>query len=274
MLLRSPEVFPQADYILLESTYGDRLHEHVSVATDKLLGHIVETCVVKKGKLIIPAFSLGRTQEILYMLNQLEEEKRLPPVKYFVDSPLSVKITDASKKYLDYFNGSVQELLKSDKDIFSFKGLAFLESAEDSKALNDLHEPCVIISSSGMAEAGRVRHHIAHNIEDPRSTILFTGYCEPESLGGRLKRRPPEVKIFGKRFAVHATIDEIASLSAHGDYEDLFRWLACQDPAAVKKLFLVHGEYEVQTKFREKLLQKRFGDVEIPARHQQIELGI
>jgi hypothetical protein len=125
------------------------------------------------------------------------------------------------KKYPDYFNAEVQELLKEDKDVFSFKGLQYLDSVEDSMALNNSMEPCVIISSSGMAEAGRVRHHIAHTVEDARNTILMTGYCEPRSLGGRLKTLPDEVGIFGKRFAVRAQIAEITSLSAHGDYEDL-----------------------------------------------------
>ena len=138
----------------------------VTVATDKLFGHIVETCLERKGKLVIPAFSLGRTQEVLYMLNHLEVENRLPPLNYYVDSPLSIKITDTVKKYPDYFNANVQDLLKKDKDVFAFNGLQYLESVEQSMALNDSNEPCVIISSSGMAEAGRVRHHIAHAVEN------------------------------------------------------------------------------------------------------------
>jgi metallo-beta-lactamase family protein len=273
MILRAPQVFPQADFILLESTYGDRLHEHVSVATDKLFNHIVNTCLKRKGKLIIPAFSLGRTQEVLYMLNHLEVENRLPPLTYYVDSPLSIKITDTVKRYPDYFNATVQDLLRKDKDIFSFRGLQYLDSVEDSMSLNDRQEPCVIISSSGMAEAGRVRHHIAHNVGDARNTILMTGYCEPRSLGGRLKQHPEEVSIFGKRFEVKAAIDEISSLSAHGDYEDLFQWLSCQRSAEVKKIFLVHGEYDVQERFRDKLIGKGFMNVEIPALHENVELG-
>jgi metallo-beta-lactamase family protein len=274
MILRSPQIFPQADFIILESTYGDKLHDLVTVASDTLLKHIVDTCLERKGKLVIPAFSLGRTQEVLFMLNHLEVEKRLPPVNYYVDSPLSIQITDMVKKYPDYFNANVQNLLKKDKDVFSFKGLQYLDSVEESMALNDSFEPCVIISSSGMAEAGRVRHHIAHTVEDARNTILMTGYCEPQSLGGRLKALPEEVSIFGKRYAVRAHIAEISSLSAHGDYDDLCQWLACQSPADVKKLFLVHGEYDVQQLFREKLLRKGFADVHIPALHEEVGLGM
>jgi len=274
MILRSPQIFPQADFIVMESTYGDKLHDLVTVATDKLFGHIVETCLERKGKLVIPAFSLGRTQEILFMLNHLEVENRLPPLSYYVDSPLSISITDMIKKYPDYFNANVQELFKKDKDVFAFKGLQYLDSVEESMALNDSNEPCVIISSSGMAEAGRVRHHIAHTVEDSRNTILMTGYCEPMSLGGRLKEMPEEVGIFGKRYKVRAQIAEITSLSAHGDYEELSQWLACQNPSEIKKLFLVHGDYDVQQHFREKLMHKGFTDVHIPALHEEVGLGI
>jgi metallo-beta-lactamase family protein len=222
---------------------------------------------------VIPAFSLGRTQEILFLLNRLELENRLPKLNYYVDSPLSIKITDTVKKYPDHFNGNVKNLLKIDEDVFSFDGLKYIESVEESMALNDAKEPCVIISASGMAEAGRVKHHIAHNISDGRNTILFTGYCEPRSLGGRLKKLPDEVKIFGTVHIVKAAIAEISSLSAHGDYEDMSQWLSCQDPRQVKKLFLVHGEYEVQQHFQQRLIRKGFADVEIPSQHQEIGLG-
>lgn len=274
MILRSPDTFPQAEFVIIESTYGDKLHELVAVAADTLLNHITETCITRKGKLVIPAFSLGRTQEVLFMLNHLELEKRLPQLNYYVDSPLSIKITEMIKRYPDYFNGNVQNLLKQDKDVFDFKGLQYLDTKEESMALNDSNEPCVIISSSGMAEAGRVKHHIAHSVEDARNTILMTGYCEPGSLGGRLKQKPEEVGIFGKRFKVNAQIAEINSLSAHGDYEDLCQWLACQRPADVKKLFLVHGEYDVQQRFADRLMRKGFSDVHIPALHEEVGLGI
>ena len=273
MILRSPQPFPQADYVIMESTYGDRLHERATAANDKMLNIIVDTCLKRKGILIVPAFSLGRTQEILYMLNRMEIEKVLPPVKYFVDSPLSIKITETLKKYPDYYNEASRELLKNDTDIFAFKGLTFVETVQESMALNDISEPCVIIASSGMAEAGRVKHHIAHHVEDPNCTIMMTGYCEPQSLGGRLKQRPEEVGIFGKKYQVRAKIEEFSSLSAHGDYEDLSQWLGCQDPSLVKILFLVHGEYDVQTNFRNRLIKKGFADVVVPAQHEEVGLG-
>lgn len=273
VLLRSPDKFPLADYIIMESTYGDKLHDLIAPAADDLLHYIEETCLNKKGKLIIPAFSLGRTQELLYMLNMLELENRLPKLNYYVDSPLSIKITHAIKRHPECFNKQVQTLLQKDDDVFLFKGLEFIEDVEASKRLNTSDTPCVIISASGMAEAGRVKHHIANNIGDARNTILMVGYCEPNSLGGRLKKNPESVGIFGTQYNVRADIGIIDSMSAHADYEDLTQWLACQHPEDVKKIFLVHGEYDVQEKFKNRLLRKGFKDVEIPYQHQEIGLG-
>jgi len=272
VILKSPDVFPQADYILIESTYGNKLHDEVTGTGDALLQWITKTCLQKKGKLIIPAFSVGRTQEILFELNQLENENRLPPVKYFVDSPLSFEATNVIKSYPQYFNKRIQKILESDKDPFDFNGLHFIRSVEESKSLNYLNEPCVIISASGMADAGRVKHHISNNIENSRNSILLSGYCEPNSLGGRLKLHPKEVGIFGQIHEVHAEIGEIKSMSAHGDYNDLSQWLACQDPKQVKKLFLVHGDYDVQLEFKNRLMGKGFTDVEIPPKHWEIGL--
>lgn len=273
IILRSPEVFPQADFVIIESTYGSSLHEQGYTTPEHLLDWINHTCLEKKGKLIIPAFSVGRTQEILFTLNQLELENRLPDLPYYVDSPLSVKATHIVKSYPQYFNKRIQKILESDQDPFGFKGLKFIKSVEESKQLNYLNKPCVIISASGMAEAGRVKHHISNNIENSRNSIVFTGYCEPNSLGGRLREKPQEVRIFGQMHQVNAEIGELRSMSAHGDYEDLSQFLACQDPQQVKKLFLVHGEYDVQFEFRKRLIRKGFTDVEIPDRHQVIGLG-
>lgn len=272
VILRSPKVFPQADYILIESTYGNSLHDDANPTPDALLQWIQHTCLEKKGKLIIPAFSVGRTQELLYALNQLELQNRLPALEYFVDSPLSTKATEIVKNYPQYFNSTIQKVLQNDDDPFNFKGLKFIGSVDESKALNYYKGPCVIISASGMAEAGRVKHHISNNIENSRNTILLCGYCEPHSLGGRLKLHPKEVSIFGQEHEVNAEIGEIRSLSAHGDYNDLCQFLACQDPKKVSKLFLVHGEYNVQLDFKQRLIKKGFTDVEIPERHYEIGL--
>lgn len=272
VILRSPDVFSQADFILLESTYGNSLHDLHITTPDNLLAWIEKTCVQKKGKLIIPAFSVGRTQEILYALNQLELERRLPDLDYFVDSPLSIKATEIVKRYPEYFNASIQKVLKNDDDPFKFRGMQYVRTVDESKLLNFRNEPCVIISASGMAEAGRVKHHISNNIENSRNAVLMTGYCEPNSLGARLMNGNKIVKIFGVEHEVHAEVGSIRSMSAHGDYEDLCQFLACQDPKQVKKLFLVHGEFNVQEDFRNRLLRKGFLDVEIPELHYEIGL--
>jgi metallo-beta-lactamase family protein len=272
-ILKSPAKFPQADYIVMESTYGSTLHTDAAPADDELLRHIRETCVEKRGKLIIPAFSVGRTQELLYALNNAQLRGQLPNVDIFVDSPLSTEATAVTKAHPEVFNRAVSDLLKKDSDPFDFPGLRYIKSVDESKNLNYRQEPCVIISASGMAEAGRVKHHIANNIDNPNNTILIVGYCEPESLGGRLMRGAKEVSIYGTRYEVKAEVGVIRSMSAHGDYEDLSQWLSCQDPKEIKKLFLVHGEYEVQQIFKKWLFKKGFLDIEIPARHYELGLS-
>ncbi len=271
IILKSPETFPQADYVILESTYGNSLHDEHTPTADILLEWIEKTCLHKKGKLILPAFSVGRTQELLFSLNQLEIENRLPDLEYFVDSPLSYKATQIVKRYPHYFNNRIQKILQNDDDPFAFRGLKFTASVDESKLLNYKKEPCVIISASGMADAGRIKHHISNNIENSRNTILFTGYCEPNSLGGRLMKHPKEVNIFGQPHEVNAKIGEMRSMSAHGDYDDLMQFLGCQDPKAIKTLFLVHGEFDVQVDFKKRLQRKGF-EVEIPERHSTFGL--
>ncbi len=270
MILRDPQQFAQADYIILESTYGDKLHEADVSTPDLLLTWIEKTCLQKKGKLIIPAFSVGRTQELLFALNQLASENRLPDIDYFVDSPMSIEVTEVLKSYPQYFNNNIQELLLKDNDPFSFKGLTYIESVEQSKSLNFRNGPFVIISASGMAESGRVKHHISNNIENSRTTILMSGYAEPNSLAGRLMSGAKEVNIYGVDHEVHAEIASIRSMSAHGDYKDLCQFVSGQDSSKVKQLFLVHGEYEVQLNFKQRLQSIGFNNIEIPERHVEV----
>lgn len=272
LLLKSPQQFDQADYILMESTYGDSLHKDLDPIEDMLLEIISNTCNIKKGKVIIPAFSVGRTQELLYALNGLELKNKLPDVPYYVDSPLSTQATEILKNHPEVYNNGVKETLKVDHDVFAFKGLKFIESVEESKALNEDPRPCVIISASGMAEAGRVKHHIKNNIGNQKNTILMVGYCEPSSLGGRLMAGQKVVDIFREDYEVKAEVRSIRSMSAHGDYEDLLHFLSGQNPELVKQLFLVHGEYEVQQHFATRLKDQGFKHVAIPEYHQEFEL--
>ncbi|MES2829192.1 MAG: MBL fold metallo-hydrolase [Bacteroidota bacterium] len=272
LLLKSPQRFAQADYILMESTYGDSLHKDLDPIEDMLLDIIHETCLIKKGKVIIPAFSVGRTQELLYALNGLELKGKLPDVPFYVDSPLSLQATEVLKNHPEVYNSGVKQVLKVDDDIFNFKGLKFTESVIESKAINEDSRPCVIISASGMAEGGRIRHHIKNNIGNAKNTILMVGYAEPHSMGGRLLAGQKSVRIFRDEYDVIAEVKSIRSMSAHGDYEDLLHFLSCQDPDKVKQLFLVHGEYDVQQNFATKLKDKGFKHVAIPEYHQEYEI--
>jgi metallo-beta-lactamase family protein len=273
LLLRCPQPFPQADYLLLESTYGDKLHKDAQPTEQAFLEVINYTCVQKKGKVIIPAFSVGRTQELLNILNNLDLEGKLPSVKVYVDSPLSAKATKIIAEHAEGYNDDVLDILKIDDQPFDFKNLHYVQNTDESKALNDLDAPCIIISASGMAEAGRVKHHIKNNILNQKNTILMVGYCEPRSLGGQLKNGASQVRIFGEQYQVVADVRSIQSMSAHGDYEDLLKFISAQDPQKVKKLFLVHGDYDVQLVFKEKLIAAGFLNVEIPDRHEEFELG-
>lgn len=272
LILKSPQTYPQADYIILESTYGDSLHRDLEPIEQSLREIIRQTCLVRKGKVIIPAFSVGRTQELLFALNSLELKKQLPDVRYYVDSPLSLQATEVLKNHPEAYNNGVKQVMKIDHDVFSFKGLKFIESVQESKALNNDPRPCVIISSSGMAEGGRVRHHIRNNIGNKKNTILMVGYASPGSLAGKLISGARSVWMFHEELDVIAEIRSIQSMSAHGDYEDLLQFLSCQNPGLVKQLFLVHGEYEVQQNFAQRIRGKGFKHVTIPEYHQEFEL--
>lgn len=271
-LLKPPAEFPQADYVILESTYGDKTHDISANTIDSLYQWIKKVCIDRGGQLIIPAFSVGRTQELLYSLNQLELEHRLPDLNYFVDSPLSAKATAVIKSYTDEYNDHLQNILKVDDDPFLFKGLKHVETVEESRQLVDYKEPCVIISASGTADAGRVKHHIFSCIEAEANAILMSGYCSPSSLGGKLLNSAPKVEIFGDSCNVLAEVGQMKSLSAHGDQDDLARFIGCQDAEKVKTVFLVHGEYLVQQELCARLLRKGFDKVEMPSMHQEFVL--
>lgn len=267
-IIRDPQPFPQAEYIITESTYGDRLHDNKADSQDKLAAIVKQTCSVKRGKLIIPSFSVGRTQEIVYALNKLYNTGKLPKVNVYVDSPLSVNATNIMRMHPECFNEEIRQTMIDDPDPFGFNNLYYIQSSEDSKRLNNINEPCIIISSSGMMEAGRVKHHLANNISNPKTTILVVGYCEPKTLGAKIKRGEKQVSIFGTSYEVKADVEILESYSAHGDYFEMIKYLNCQDKKKIKKIFLVHGEYEVQQKYKTTLENNRFKNIEIPEQGQ------
>lgn len=271
-ILRMPQPFPQADYIICESTYSDKLHEPEPDMRAHLLRIVRETCLQRRGKVIIPAFAVDRTQELIFALDQLASTGELPRLDVYIDSPLAVKATGIMKRHDDCFNPEILEYIERDGDAFAFPNLHYVSDVEESKAINERDKPCIIISASGMAEAGRIKHHIKNNIEDPRCTILLVGYCSPETLGGALKRGDKEVRIFGETYSVRADVEVMDSFSAHGDYAEMLAFLSCQNPAEVKRVFLVHGEYDRQVIFKDKLLQAGFQHVSVPTLYEAVRL--
>ncbi len=273
LLLKDPECFPLADYIICESTYGDKLHDSENNAEEQLLNVINYTCVEKQGKLIIPAFSLGRTQEIVFILDKLKNKNLLPKIKVYVDSPMSSSITDIMREHVKCFNEKLQEYIKTDTDPFGFNSLIYIREKIDSIKLNESKEPCIIISASGMMDAGRIKHHLAHNISNEKNTILVVGYCTPNSLGGDIRSGKKTVRIYGDYYNVNADVKIIDSYSAHADYKELIKFLSCQDKNKVKKIFLVHGENSSKTAFKEKLLAEGYADVIIPTKEDSFLLN-
>jgi metallo-beta-lactamase family protein len=260
-----PETFPQADFLITESTYGDRLHADSSSSEKELLDTIYHTCVEKGGKLIIPSFSVGRTQELLFSLNNFYNQDRLPKIDIFVDSPMAVNATEVFRLHPECFNRDILDVMEKDPDPFGFNSLFYVKSHEDSKKLNKIKRPCVIISSSGMMEAGRVKHHLANSISDPKNTILAVGYCAPTTLGAKILRGDKEVSIHGNIYPVHAEIKRIDSYSGHGDYREMLSFLGCQDTGQLQMSFIVHGEYEAQQKYRSAMESAGFRNIQIPA---------
>ena len=271
-ILKDPEPFPQVDYLIMESTYGDRLHTTIEDAEQELLMAVLDTCTKKKGKLIIPSFAVGRAQEIIYALDRLETADLLPDIDVFVDSPLSVSATNIMRLHTECFGPSILQYMKKDPDPFGFDRLQYIQSVEASKALNVRHKPCVIISASGMMEAGRVKHHLANHIDDPTTTILCVGYCEPKTLGARIMRGDKTVSIFGHIYEVRAELRRIESLAGHGDYSEMINYIGCQEKRRLKKIFLVHGEAATQEHFRDTLNEVGWNRVEIPEFRQEVEL--
>lgn len=271
-ILKSPQPFPQCDYLITESTYGNRLHPHQQEAEGELLRVIRETCVERGGKVIIPSFAIGRTQEVVYALNNFFNEGLLPKVNIYVDSPLAVNATDIFRLHTDILNADVAHVMLTDPDPFGFNSLFYIKSPDESKKLNSNKKPCVIISASGMMEAGRIKHHLANNIENPNNTILAVGYCAPRTLGARILEGADEVSIFGVHHPVKAKIERIEAFSGHGDYSEMADFLSCQDASQVKKVFLVHGDYEAQSAYKKTLEQRGFSNIQIPAAGEESEL--
>lgn len=270
-ILRDPQAMDPLEYLICESTYGDRDHLGKPDEEDKFLEIIRHTCIEKKGKLIIPAFSVGRTQEIVYILDQLENAGKLPEIPVYVDSPLSVNATTIYGSHPECFDRELTQYLLTDPNPFGFNKLRYITQTEDSKKLNTATEPSIIISSSGMANAGRIKHHLYNNLENPRNTILIVGYCSPDTPGGMLRNGAQAVRLFGDWKQVNAEVELMDSFSAHADRNELIDFLSNQF-GSLRKLFLVHGEPEPQKAFQLLLEQNGFTHTHIPVLGESIRI--
>jgi len=263
-IIRNPQIPKEApDYIILESTYGDRKHSSTDDAIKKL-ADIAKRTVEKKGKILIPAFAIERTQELVYYFHLLVDEGVIPEVPIFVDSPMATNATTIFQVHPECYGEEIKEaFIKHQKNPFGFNSLHFTTSVQESKALNDHKGPLIIISADGMCEAGRIQHHLIHNISDPNTTIMTVGYMAENTLGRRIRNRESEVRIHNQLFKVKAQVEEINAFSAHADYIETLEWLKQVDTSRLKGIFLVHGEKKAQAFIKKFLEENGYPNVEI-----------
>lgn len=269
-ILRDPATADRADVLIMESTYGDKDHDDYDNST-LILKDVIKRTAERRGKVIIPSFAVGRTQEIVYTLHQLVEAGELPNLKIYVDSPLAVNVTAVFANHPECYDDEIREFIsgaESSRDPFGFNGLTYTRSVEDSKRLNSLEESAVIISASGMAESGRILHHLRNNIENPRNTVLIVGFQAEHTLGRKIEEKQSPVRIFGEAFDVRAEVVRITGFSAHAGRSDLLKWAG-----AIKKkprrTFLVHGETKPLTALAQGLRDEiGFEQVDIPNLNQ------
>lgn len=241
-VLKDPETLPQLDYLVSESTYGGRNHTSDKTLEETLIEAINETCVKSPGRLIIPAFSIGRTQSLVFTLNQIFSKGLLPPVQIFVDSPLANHATEVYRRHHNLVSEEAKDFYQTKGDEFEFDNLAYVQDRKESQSVMNYLEPCIVISSAGMLEGGRIQDHLYYNIQNYYCTILFIGFCAKGTLGDRLLRGDPIVRLRNRDLMVYASIKKTDLLSGHGDHNDLVANVKSQDPAKIKKVFLVHGE--------------------------------
>ncbi len=271
-LLQDPQKPPQADYVLCETTYGSRMHKTQGSAEDEVHSIIQQACVDIPGRLIIPAFSVGRTQALLYVLHKLSVQKRLPPIKIFSDSPLAYHSTKAYETYLSLLNEEAHSFYAEHKSLFDFENLIYVEDLKTSKLISNHTEPCIIISASGMIQGGRVEHHIKANIQNPYATILLIGFAAEGTIGHQLLHGDKTIEIGEKKLAVLANVRSIDIFSGHGDQSDLVEFVEHQDPATLKQIFLIHGEEASMQTFKELMASRNYPQVTIPAKGESFDL--
>jgi metallo-beta-lactamase family protein len=270
-IIRDPETMPPADYLIMESTYGGRLHKSVDHVINKL-ADVVNRTAGRGGRIVVPAFAVGRTQQLVLLLHQLANQKRIPNIPIFVDSPLALNVTEVHRRHPECFDEEATKYLESGEDPFGFKRLQYVREASESKKLNDLHGPFVVISASGMCEQGRILHHLRNNIEDPRNTVLITGFQAQDTLGRKLVEKWREVRIFGEPMQVRAEISSLDELSGHADQGELLQWIAPMAPS-LRKVFLVHGETQQAATLARLLHSQYHLEVVCPSPGQSFDLS-
>ncbi len=262
-IIRDPEVPPALDYLILEGTYGNRLHKPVDLANHELTD-LVRRAVDRRGKIIVPAFAVERTQELIYLIHTLLRARRIPKIPIIVDSPMAISATAIFKVHPECFDAeTVSSFTSKRKDPFGFDAIRYVTSAADSKKINSLKGPAIIISASGMAESGRILHHLAAQVGDPANIVAIVGFMAQHTLGRRLVERAPEITIFGQRYPVRAEIATLNAFSGHADYEEICQWVGRLDPRRLKKVFLVHGEPESLQNLEAELRRRGVSHVEI-----------
>lgn len=269
-ILRDPQSIGDVDYLISESTYGGKVHDPIS-GMHASLAEVVTKTFERKGKVIIPAFSVGRTQELIYAFFQLCDAGEIPPVKVYVDSPLAVNATDVFRVHPECFDKKMLSYFHQHEDPFGFSRLSYVRSVDESKSLNDLKEPCVIIAASGMCEGGRILHHLANNIENPLNTILIVGFMAEHTLGRRLVERIPELRIFGETYKLKAEVKKMNSFSAHAGQDEILQYIDNMDRSKMREIFLVHGEMNQSDQLAIELKRIGFPKVSIPVRGEKIE---
>jgi metallo-beta-lactamase family protein len=271
-LLTDPQQVPDVDYLICETTYGNRLHETKENPETALADVIKRTCVDIPGRLIIPSFSVGRTQALLFTLNKIYANHKFPNLKVFSDSPLAYSSTKVYQRHVRMLNKEARNFQEDNDMLFDFENLIYLENAEASRAISNYNEPCIIISSSGMVQGGRIEHHVEANIGNPYATILMIGYASEGTLGWRLLNGQDTISIRGKQLPVLANVEKIDVFSGHGDQNDLIKFVKMQDPDKLKGVFLVHGEQLSMADFQGKIQEMGYSNVEIPLRGRSYEL--
>lgn len=270
-VLVDPEPLPQLDYLVSESTYGGRLHSADTTLKEKLIETIQETCIKSPGRLIIPSFSIGRTQSLVFTLNQLFSTGLLPPVQIFVDSPLANHATEIYRRHHQFVNDEAKEFYQTKGDEFEFENLAYVQDRKESESVMNYLEPCIIISSAGMLEGGRIQDHLYHNIQNYYCTILFIGFCAKGTLGDRLLRGDPIIRLRNRDLMVYAAIKKTDLLSGHGDHQDLVETVKQQNHKQLKRVFLVHGETKSMESLATSLKEEGYS-VTIPEKGEILEL--